>query len=62
MSTVEEGEVAGWRTLTLADERLRVTVLPDKGASIYELMHGPSGVDVLFRFVRVPRLGRVRQA
>jgi galactose mutarotase-like enzyme len=47
--TLGEGEVAGWRTLSLADEHLRVTVLPDKGASVYELVHVPSGVDVLFK-------------
>jgi hypothetical protein len=49
VTTVAEGEVAGWRTLTLADDRLRVTVLPDKGASVYELVHVPTGVDVLFK-------------
>jgi galactose mutarotase-like enzyme len=46
---LDEGERNGWRTLTLADEHLRVTVLPDKGASIFELVHVPSGVDVLFK-------------
>ena len=29
---VEHGEAAGWRTLALAGDDLRVTVLPDKGA------------------------------
>ncbi len=42
-------EVGGWRALTLETEHLRVTVLPDKGADIVELLHVPSGVDVLFK-------------
>lgn len=46
---VEHGEAAGWRTIALAGEALRVTVLPDKGASIYALEHRASGVDVLFK-------------
>ena len=43
---VEHGETAGWRTIALAGEALRVTVLPDKGASVYALEHVASGVDV----------------
>jgi galactose mutarotase-like enzyme len=46
---VEHGEAAGWRTIALAGEVLRATVLPDKGASILALEHLPSGVDVLFK-------------
>ena len=46
---VREGEVGGWRALTLENEVLRVTVLPDKGADIYELIDLPSGIDPLFK-------------
>ena len=35
---VVEGEHAGWRSLTLGNGALRVTVLPDKGAEIVELV------------------------
>jgi len=35
-------EVSGWRALTLESEHLRVTVLPDKGADIVELVHAPT--------------------
>ena len=45
---VVEGERAGWRALTLDNGDLRVTVLPDKGAEIVELIDVRSGVDVLF--------------
>ena len=42
-------EVAGWNAITLESDKLRVTVLPDKGADVVELVHVPSGVDVLFK-------------
>jgi hypothetical protein len=42
-------DVAGWNAVELEGDRLRVTVLPDKGADIVELLHLPSGVDVLFK-------------
>ena len=41
--------VSGWRAVVLASEELRVTVLPEKGADVVELVHVPSGVDVLFK-------------
>jgi galactose mutarotase-like enzyme len=41
--------VSGWDAVTLESERLRVTVLPEKGADVVELVHVPSGVDVLFK-------------
>lgn len=41
-------DVSGWDALVLEGERLRVTVLPDKGADIVELVDLASGVDVLF--------------
>jgi hypothetical protein len=46
---ITEGAVRGWRALTLEDGRLRVTVLPDKGAEMYELVDRESGIDVLFK-------------
>ena len=42
-------EVSGWRALTLESEHLRVTVLPEKGADVVELVHVPTGTDVLFK-------------
>jgi hypothetical protein len=39
----------GVRAFTLKNEQLEVTVLPDKGADIYSLVHRGSGVDVLFK-------------
>lgn len=46
---VRESEIEGWRALTLENEALRVTVLPDKGADIYELVDVASGIDPLFK-------------
>ncbi len=45
---VVEGEYAGWRSLALEGGGLRVTILPDKGAEIVELVDAASGIDVLF--------------
>jgi hypothetical protein len=42
------GERAGWRALTLTNGELAVTLLPDKGGDIVELVHLASGVDALF--------------
>ncbi|HEY2935540.1 MAG TPA: DUF4432 family protein [Gaiellaceae bacterium] len=41
--------LAGWDAVVLENGRLRVAVLPDKGADIYELVDLASGVDVLFK-------------
>jgi hypothetical protein len=46
---ISEGAVRGWRAVTADDGRLRVTVLPEKGAEIYELVDVESGIDVLFK-------------
>jgi hypothetical protein len=46
---ISESVVSGWRALTLGDEGLRVTVLPEKGADIYALVDVASGIDVLFK-------------
>jgi Domain of unknown function (DUF4432) len=51
--------VPGLRALTLQNAQIEVTVLPDKGADIYSLVHRASGVDVLFKSpwgVRAPGL------
>jgi Domain of unknown function (DUF4432) len=39
----------GWAVERLEDADLRVTVIPDKGADIVELVHKPTGVDPLFK-------------
>lgn len=49
MTSIREGELAGWRSLTLESDALRATVLPDKGADIVELVDVATGVDPLFR-------------
>ncbi len=41
--------VPGVRALTLQNAQIEVTVLPDKGADIYSMVHRASGVDVLFK-------------
>lgn len=46
-SEITQSTLRGWRTVELADERIAVTVLPDKGAGIYALVDRASGVDVL---------------
>jgi len=46
---VSTGTVAGWRTLVLESDELRVTVLPEKGADIYELVDLATGTDALFK-------------
>ena len=46
---VSTGTVAGWRSLVLESDELRVTVLPEKGADIYELVDLATGTDVLFK-------------
>lgn len=48
MVETTERELVGWRALTIDDGVLRVTVLPDRGAEIVELVHVASGVDGLF--------------
>ena len=43
------GEIRGHRFVTLENDLLRVSVLPEKGADIYELVDLASGVDVLMK-------------
>jgi galactose mutarotase-like enzyme len=45
----EQIVAGGERTLVLADDRLQVTVLPDRGADIHAVRHVASGVDVLWK-------------
>lgn len=44
-----EGTIAGHRSLGLENELLAITVLPDKGADLYEFVYKPRGVDLLMR-------------
>lgn len=46
---VREGVVEGWRALTVENDALRLTVLPDKGADMVELVDLRSGIDPLFK-------------
>jgi galactose mutarotase-like enzyme len=43
------GDRSGWRAVELENELVRVVLLPDKGAEVYELVHLASGVDALFK-------------
>jgi galactose mutarotase-like enzyme len=47
-TTVAETSVAGWRALTLENDALSVTVLPDKGAEIHALVDRETETNVLF--------------
>ena len=47
--SVSRRNVSGWDAVVLESDRLRVTVLPDKGADIFELVDVVSGIDVLFK-------------
>lgn len=49
MSPVTTGTVAGWDSVVLENDALRVTVLPAKGADIYSIVHRGSGTDALFK-------------
>ncbi len=60
MTTTFTELAPGIRAFTLKNEHLEVTVLPDKGADIYSLVHRGRGVDVLFKTpwgVRAPGPG-----
>jgi hypothetical protein len=48
-SRVASGNVQGWESVVLENDALRVSVLPEKGADIYELVDVRTGVDVLFK-------------
>ena len=42
------GEVAGWRSVVIENDAIRVVVLPDKGAEIHQITELRSGTDLLF--------------
>lgn len=44
-----QGEVNGHAAVWIENEVLRLTVLPQKGADIFEFIHKPSGVDFMMR-------------
>jgi Domain of unknown function (DUF4432) len=46
---ITRSEIAGWRALTLANAKIAVTVLPDKGADIFSFIDVASGTDVLMK-------------
>jgi hypothetical protein len=61
MSPVRRGIVHGHSALYLENDLLRVSVLPQKGADIYQLIHLPSGIDCLMKTpagLRPPGAGR----
>ncbi len=52
----------GIRAVTLSNPFLSVTILPDKGADIYSLIHRATGIDVLWKSpqgLRAPGQGRL---
>jgi len=44
-----QGEVGGHAAVWIENEQLRLTILPEKGADIYEFFHKPSGVEFMMR-------------
>ncbi len=46
---VTAGEVAGWQSVVLENDAIRVVVLPDKGAEIHQIVDLRSGVEMLFQ-------------
>lgn len=46
---VTEGVVSGWHAVRLTSDALSVTVLPGKGADIYEIVDLATGIDPLFK-------------
>ena len=47
--TVTAGEVAGWPSVVLENDDVRVVVLPDKGAEIHQIVDLRSGTEILFK-------------
>ena len=41
--------LSGWRAVMLENDLLKAVLLPDKGADLCQLIHKPSGVDVLYQ-------------
>ena len=46
---ISQRTISGWDALVLESDRLRVAVIPEKGADIYEFVDVASGLDVLFK-------------
>ncbi len=46
---ITEFILAGYRAVTLENEKLRVTVIADKGADIYEFLYKPLDIDFMWR-------------
>ncbi|HEX5481149.1 MAG TPA: DUF4432 family protein [Terriglobia bacterium] len=46
---LSEFQLKGYRALSLENEKIRVTVLVDKGTDIYEFLYKPKDVDFLWR-------------
>lgn len=46
METVLEREI---RAVIMENDKLKITILPDKGADVYEFVYKPKNVDVLFK-------------
>src|SRR5262249_54268310 len=46
---IEQGVEHGHRALYLENDALKVTVLPDKGADLYAIVHKPSRIDFLWK-------------
>ena len=49
MSPMRFGEINGHPAVTLENDYLRVTVLPEKGADVYEIVYRPAGIDCLMK-------------
>jgi hypothetical protein len=47
--TISQGELNGWKTLTLENDLLRVTILPEKGSDILEFIYKPLQLDYLWK-------------
>lgn len=46
---IENTEIQGWRAVRLSNAAIEVTVLPDKGADIYEFVDRSTSIDVLMK-------------
>ena len=49
MPQFSEGSLNGWKTLTLENDLLRVTLLPEKGSDILEFLYKPLQLDYLWK-------------
>ncbi|NUP80976.1 MAG: DUF5107 domain-containing protein, partial [Nonomuraea sp.] len=45
---LRESAIDGLRAVTLENERLRVTVVPDKGGDVVEFLHKPTDTDFVW--------------